>query len=161
MKFIALFSLLAAPMVAAQDSNCTSVYDIICDGDYPTDSLCDAVQTANFEDELEFGNVTLFAPVDTAFFTVPPAVLAGLLADPSGLPNLLSFHTVDDVIESSELMCEDRLFMANDESTVTICEGDQVFQVGLGNPVIAYPEITEADIEACNGIVHLISGVML
>ncbi len=166
MKTLALLSVLvaAAPIVVtAQESNCTSIYDIVCDGDYPTDSLCDAIQTAGFDDALEFENVTLFAPTNDAFFTIPPAVIGAILADPTGdgLSNLLAFHTSEDILESSDLLCEGSVDMANGDTTITICEGDQIFQVGLGNPIIAYPEITEVDIEACNGYVHLINGVML
>ena len=166
MKTLALLSVLATPMVVAQDfnsTNCTTVLDIVCDGDYPTDSLCDAIQTAGFEDILDFSDVTLFAPTNDAFFTVQPAVFGEILADPSGegLYNLLEFHTSADVLESSELLCEGLVPMFNGDDTVTICEGDQVFQVGSGNPVVSYPEIIETDIEACNGYVHLIDGILL
>ena len=172
--FKLVFPLLVAPAVAAtgdsrflqflDDSNCTSIIETICEGEYSTDTLCDFLDIAGIGDELENGTWTVFAPTDDAFDSVPIDYVNMLVGgnDTFLLMNLLAFHTVDgEALMSSDLRCDGRVSMANEELTVTRCEGDRVYQIGLGNPITDYPEITFVDIETCNGVVHLINKVML
>ena len=152
-----------------QDSNCTEIMEVICDndGEYELNTLCQAIQMAGIEDEFDMDTWTVFAPVDAAFNSIPSEAITALMGGPDmdddrGLADILAFHAVGGVaLESTDLRCDGRTFMANEEFTVTICEGDRVFQTGIGNPVTDYPEIVVSDIETCNGYVHLISGVML
>jgi uncharacterized surface protein with fasciclin (FAS1) repeats len=51
--------------------------------------------------------------------------------------------------------------MANGDLTQTVCENSTVFLVGDGNLQSNYPEIIMTDIEACNGMIHVISEVLL
>ena len=165
------FSIWAAPAVAeiGFDSNCTTVTDIICDndGEYPTDVLCEAMKMAGIEDEMESETWTVFAPTNDAFDDIPDEVVDILTGDPSNdetraLMEILGLHVFPgEALKSTDLECDGKILMANEEYTVTICEGNRMYQMGPGNLVTDYPEITVANIEACNGIVHLISEVLL
>ena len=151
------------------DSNCKDIIDILCetDGEYPTGLWCDAIQIAGIEDTLRNDTWTIFAPTNDAWASMPPDVINALFGDAlvgdvSGLNDLMDFHAVQgQELESTDLLCDGETLMSNDEFSVTICEGDRVYQVGMGNSVDAYPEITVANIEACNGVVHLVSEMML
>jgi len=181
MKSIALstllFSVWASPAGAISgdsrflqgDSNCTEIIDILCDtdGKYPTGLLCDAIEIAKIEDALGNDTWTIFAPTDDAWASMPPEVMNALfgdtvVGDTTVLSDLLAFHSVQGVaLESTDLLCDGETLMSNDEFSVTICEEDRVYQVGMGNSVAVYPEIAVTDIEACNGVVHLVSEMML
>ena len=183
MKHIALsslpFLLSGAPVSAAtgnsrylQDQNCTTIERVVCGGEYPTESLCQAFQIAGLDESFLANNLnsdtwTLFAPTDEAFDALSIGAITRLISgaayvNQKYLVDLLSYHIVPDLaLESTDLKCDGNIVMANDETTATICEGADVFQVGIGNSMEAYPEIIEADIETCNGFVHLISEVML
>ena len=175
--FAALVGVVAGDVRFLQDDNatdvtestCTKIMEIICDNDgvYQLNMLCEAIQMAGVQEEFDTDTWTVFAPTDAAFASLPSELIAKLVGGPTlddhgGLIDMLAFHTVQGFeLESTDLRCDGRTAMANEEFSVTICEGDRVYQIGLGNPVTAYPEITVANIEACNGFVHLINGVML
>lgn len=151
-----------------EESNCTSIMEFVCDNDSEFDTviLCEAIQMAGIHEEFELDPWTLFAPTDEAFEAIPTEVVNSLMGedmdDTRGLIDLLAYHSINgEVVESTDLICEGRLLMANEEFTVTICEGERVYQVGLGNPITAYPEIVMADIRTCNGVIHIIDKVML
>eukprot|EP00537_Pseudo-nitzschia_pungens_P009381 CAMPEP_0172379388 /NCGR_PEP_ID=MMETSP1060-20121228/69907_1 /TAXON_ID=37318 /ORGANISM="Pseudo-nitzschia pungens, Strain cf. cingulata" /LENGTH=698 /DNA_ID=CAMNT_0013107129 /DNA_START=102 /DNA_END=2198 /DNA_ORIENTATION=+ len=145
--------------------NCTSIIDIICDNDnLSTDTLCQAIKLAGLEDDFDTETWTLFAPINTAFDALPEIVVSELLDgdDTRPLTDLIAFHTVpEQTIVSTDLKCDSRSFMANEEFTFTICEGDKTFQVGQENPIANYPQIISSDIMACNGVIHTLSEVML
>ena len=148
----------------AANTNCSTIMEIICDNDneLSTDTLCEAIQLAGLQDDLDTDTWTLFAPTNDAFDSLPDDVINSLLGGPTmddtrGLIDLIAFHAVPgEEWNSTDLKCDGRIFMANEEYSVTICEGDRLYQVGVGNPTTNYPEITGATIEACNGIVHTI-----
>ncbi len=51
--------------------------------------------------------------------------------------------------------------MTNGKDSRTICKDGTTYQKGGGNSDDAKPEIISADIEACNGVIHVVSEVML
>ena len=51
--------------------------------------------------------------------------------------------------------------MTNGKESRTICEDGATYQKGGGNSDDDRPEITNTDIEACNGVIHVVSEVML
>ena len=134
-------------------TNCSTIMEIICDVDnnLSTDTFCEAVEMAGLD--LDTETWTVFAPVNDAFHLLPDTIVEDMLDgdDPRGLIDLLAYHTAEEKkIMSTDLKCDTRIFMSNEEFSVTICEGDKTFQVGLANPTSEYPQIITADIEACN-----------
>jgi uncharacterized surface protein with fasciclin (FAS1) repeats len=98
------------------------------------------------------GSFTLFAPVDAAFEALPAEVFSLLLSDNGILTSLLLHHVAGEVYESSSLENGQVIMtLNNDEITVTI-DGSTIFVNGA--------RIVVADIEASNGIVHVIDAIM-
>jgi uncharacterized surface protein with fasciclin (FAS1) repeats len=88
-----------------------------------------------------------------------------LMNDTVAMTNLLLFHVVPgEILFSADLECDGFLEMANGDLSETICaQNDTAFsQVGEGNSdADTYPDIVQVDLEACNGVIHVIDQVML
>ncbi len=100
------------------------------------------------------GPFTVFAPTDAAFNNLPAGVLAQLLSDPSGaLTDILTYHVAGAVVFSGDLFDGAVLQTLNGANvTVTISNGDVLINDAL---------VTVADIDAENGVVHVIDAVLL
>jgi transforming growth factor-beta-induced protein len=116
-------------------------------------TLVAAVQAAGLEDVLRSaGPFTIFAPVESAFAALPEGALEALLADPSALAGVLTYHVVAGRIFSSDL---------TDGMTATTVQGGTV-TIGLtGGARVNNAAIVAADILTSNGVVHLIDRVLL
>ena len=118
----------------------------------------DLADTLDDKDE----HFTVFAPNDDAFGNLPDGTVEALLDDIHALTNILLFHVVaGHVLEADDLHCTDKIEMANGDDSRTVCKGHDIFQKGAGNSRSKMPEIIATDIEACNGIIHVVSEVML
>jgi hypothetical protein len=99
------------------------------------------------------GPFTVFAPTDAAFAALPEGTVEALLADIPALTNILTYHVVGAKAISSSLTNGQKIVtVQGTEVTVTINE-DGVF--------INNAKVTVADIEAENGVVHVIDAVLL
>lgn len=112
---------------------------------------------------------TIFAPDDGAIFRSPDE-FQDLLRDESSDPELLAYHlsyhfSKDKVLKKKDLPCragENLVPMINDMDSRTLCiDGVPTFQKGKGNSDDNLPEIIESDIEACNGVIHILDRVLL
>ncbi len=131
-----------------------TVVDIVV-GSADHDTLEAAVIAAGLADDLSgTGPFTVFAPTDAAFAALPEGTLDALLADPSGdLTNILLYHVLAGKVMSSDLsdgMTAETLLGKNIEITI---DGSDVY---INNALV-----TVADIEADNGVVHVIDAVLL
>jgi len=149
---------MTAPPVTDAPAGCTDIVTLVCSTNELSD-LCSAVQAADLVDDLR-GVGTAFAPTNKAF-----KELGRILGDISGntelLADILSFHAVGKIIRSKDLECKETITMMNGQDTRTVCEGKNIFQKGGGNPRNDKPKIIEADIETCQGYVHVIDEVMI
>lgn len=135
-----------------------TVVDIIVDSDVHT-TLATAVTAAGLIDALSGeGPFTVFAPTDDAFDALPAGLLDDLLADPTGaLANVLLYHVVEGNVLSGDLSDGQVITtMLGQELTVTIDGGVFINDVS-GNSV----EVTGPDLEADNGVVHVVDGVLI
>jgi transforming growth factor-beta-induced protein len=137
--------------------------DFACGSD-DFETLC--IAAAGLEDELSGGTYTFFAPTDDAFAELPSQVLQSLLDDAEALAEFLTYHAVaGEAFSVSDLPCiagNNLITMANSEVTRTLCEdGNPKYQKGKGNTDDRLPEIFITDIEACNGVIHVVDGVFL
>lgn len=123
-------------------------------------TLCAAVTEAGLGEALSSGSWTVFAPTNRAF-TKLGNTLDAVLADKPLLTDILLFHAVEGEVFSTDLECTARVKMANGDESRTVCRRGSVFQKGAGNPRNDMPEIISADIEACNGVIHVVDEVML
>jgi len=135
--------------------------DLAC-GTAGLEALCEAVTAAGLGEVLSSGTFTVFAPTTDAFTTLPTE----RMADIDNLTNLLLYHVVPGrKLMSSDLPCvagENTIEMANGKDTRTRCVANvPELQKGGGNSIDDAPAFVTVDVEACNGVVHVIDGVLL
>jgi len=101
------------------------------------------------------GPFTVFAPVNSAFAALPADVLARLLETGNRdlLTKVLTFHVVPGRITAAQLQ---------DGQSLTTVEGTALpVRVANGVATVGGARVTQADIAASNGVVHLVDGVLL
>ncbi len=119
-------------------------------------TLLAAVKAAGLVETLKGdGPFTVFAPTDEAFAALPEGTVDMLLKpeNKDKLIAVLTYHVVPGKIMASEVMKLD--------SAVTV-QGEAVM-VGMdhGSVMINKAEVVMADVEASNGVIHVINGVLL
>jgi len=102
------------------------------------------------------GEYTVFAPTDEAFNALSESTKQSLFADPNGtLKNIILYHVVDGVVTAEELLSL---------AAVSTQAGQNVgvSVVGDGQIVLeGYAQVIVADIEASNGVIHVINAVLI
>ena len=115
--------------------------------------LASLIDEADAADTLSgSGPFTLFAPSDEAFDELPPDTLAAIRQDPQQLATLLQHHVVAGSYPSSEL--EPGPLEMLDGTTLSVRVSDAEITIGGA-------AITEPDLEAGNGVVHVIDRVLV
>lgn len=116
-------------------------------------TLVTALKAAGLVETLQGeGPFTVFAPTDEAFAQLPEGALAGLLADPDALRAVLTAHVV-----SGKAMAADVVGMTE----VTTVSGD-TFPISTADGVtVGGVSVVTTDIEASNGVIHVIDAVIL
>ncbi len=118
-------------------------------------TLLAAVKAADLEETLRGkGPFTVFAPTDEAFAKLPEGTVEALLADPEALANILLYHVVPGKVMAADI---------SDGMKAETVQGSEVsFAVHSDGAVtINNAQITAADIEAFNGVIHVIDEVLL
>jgi len=102
----------------------------------------------------EEGPFTVFAPTDDAFGALPAGLLDTLLADPRGdLRTILRYHIVRAELPADTLTAL---------TSVTTTQGDEI-QISTSNGDVLLngnARVVVTNIEASNGIVHVIDAVL-
>ena len=132
----------------------TKVVDIIAGSENHT-ILETAIVESNLEDDLRgAGPFTIFAPTDAAFQALPEGTIDALLSDSRGaLTDILLHHVLDGKVMSSDL---------SDGMTANTYYGEDLeISVNDEGVFIGGAKVTVADLEADNGVVHVIDGVLL
>lgn len=131
-----------------------SIYDIIANSEVHN-TLQVAVEAAGLQETLTTGGpFTVFAPTDDAFAMLDEGVIASLLEDPSGLlTEILLYHVVDGVALSTDLSDGVMVPTLNGQSVLVTINGDGVF---INDALVVL-----ADVEADNGVVHVIDVVLM
>ncbi len=130
-------------------------------------TLAEAVQTAELDEVLNSdGPFTIFAPFDSAFDKITPDRLNALLhpENRAELKTLLSYHIIAGKLSASKIllaMCRGAgtaQFRTIQGNVITASmEGiDIVLSDSLGNKA----KIISADDNRCNGVIHVIDGVI-
>ena len=126
-------------------------------GDFPT--LIAALEAAGLVDTLKSeGPFTVFAPTEEAFAAALEALgltAAELLADVELLTAVLTYHVVPGRIMASDLTGAMAMPVATvNGATVAITEA-------AGSVIVNEATVVVADIEASNGVIHVIDQVLL
>lgn len=99
------------------------------------------------------GPFTVFAPTDDAFAKLPEGTVESLLRDKDALTNVLLYHVV-----SGKVMAKD---VVNLISAETIQGSSVNIKVVDGKVMINNAQVTIADLETSNGVIHVIDTVIL
>lgn len=117
-------------------------------------TLVAAVQAASLVDVLKSpGPFTVFAPVDAAFAKLSPGTVQTLVQNPPQLARILKFHVVSGKYTREHLSKLDSLTSV-EGADIRLNVTDDVFEVK--NATVVMP-----DVEADNGIIHVIDNVIL
>jgi uncharacterized surface protein with fasciclin (FAS1) repeats len=117
-------------------------------------TLVTAVGAAGLGDTLNTTpDITVFAPVDSAFAKLPPAALKAALADPKGeLTKILTNHVVKGKI-SPDMLAGDHKTLAG--GTLKVTGSGEAFKVNGGNNIIC------GNVPTANATVYIVDGVLL
>jgi uncharacterized surface protein with fasciclin (FAS1) repeats len=120
-------------------------------------TLVAAVQAAGLVDTLKGdGPFTVFAPTDDAFAKLPAGTVENLLKPENRdqLVAILTYHVVPGKVMSADL--------AGKIVEATTVEGDSLDIDATGSGVMVdQAMVTTADIEASNGVIHVIDSVVM
>jgi len=151
------FALTASTMLAATafaGGHSKDIVDTAAEaGSFET--LLAAATAAGLVDTLKSeGPFTVFAPTDDAFAKLPEGTVETLLMEENidQLTAILTYHVVPGKVMSGDLM---------DGMTATTVQGGEI-TIDLGDGVMVNDAtVTAADIEASNGVIHVIDTVIL
>jgi len=139
---------------------CLQIFDHICSSDDFT-VLCDAINANSvLLDKFTSSDWTLFAPLNSAFEAINDE-LDNLSEE--DIARIILFHGTRGIVTANDLECGKVVEMFSAGSSRTSCQTkDVLIQKGSGNGKSGiFPEIVQANIVACNGIIHVIDQVML
>ncbi len=140
----------AAPAFA-QDADIVDA--AIAAGNFTT--LVAAVQAAGLVETLKGeGPFTVFAPTDEAFAALPAGTVEDLLKpeNKAQLAAVLTYHVLPGKVMSTDL---------SDGMTAATVQGAEVTITTGGGVKVNAANVTTADIEASNGVIHVIDAVIL
>ncbi len=148
---------------ASQSQELTTPTDIVSlASDTPSlSTLVTAVKAAELVVTLQGeGPFTVFAPTNTAFGALPAGTLDTLLKPENieQLKSILTYHVVSGKVMASDLSDGQVITtVQGGKLTVSIMDGKVYLTDVKGNKVM----VEKADVNANNGVVHVISGVLL
>jgi uncharacterized surface protein with fasciclin (FAS1) repeats len=133
-----------------------TIADIVAESENFT-TLLAALEAADLVEVLAGeGPFTVFAPTDEAFAAIPEADLQALLADPEALHEVLLYHVVPGAVTSADVLA------LEDGTEVETVQGSAI-TVSFMNGMVMVDDatVTEVDIMASNGVIHVIDAVIL
>ena len=143
---------LAGPALAGGHSK--DIVDTAVDaGSFTT--LVAAVEAAGLVETLKGdGPFTVFAPTDDAFAALPEGTVENLLKpeNKDQLTAILTYHVVPGKVMSGDL---------SDGMMATTVQGGDVTIMTEGGVKVDGANVVQADIEASNGVIHVIDAVIL
>jgi len=139
------------PPPAPEVSN-TIVDVAVADGRFTT--LAAALEAAGLVETLKGeGPFTVFAPTDDAFAKLPEGTVEALLADIPQLTEILTYHVVTGKVMTADVV---ELQSANTVNGLPV-----YIKVADGKVFINGAEVIITDVEADNGVIHVIDSVIL
>ena len=157
-----IFSLIAFLAIAtvgcdSNDSDDDATPDIVqVATDAGFNTLVSAVSAADLVETLQGpGPFTVFAPTDEAFANLPDGTLDDLLLpeNKETLSAILTYHVVSGLVTSEQVVSlTSATTVQGEDIAITVVDGT-VFLNGVA--------VTTTDVEASNGIIHIIDGVLL
>ncbi|WP_145104887.1 fasciclin domain-containing protein [Cereibacter sediminicola] len=122
-------------------------------GDFST--LLAAAEAADLVETLKGeGPFTIFAPTDAAFAALPEGTVEDLLKpeNKERLTEILTYHVVPGEVMSSNLA---------EGMTAETVQGGELTITLEGGPKVNGTAISQPDVDASNGVIHVIDGVLM
>jgi transforming growth factor-beta-induced protein len=143
----------APHVMAGNDGTCKDIIETAQDvGQFQT--LLAAVDAAGLTQTLkETQNLTVFAPTDAAFATLPEGTVEALLADIPALTNILTYHVLGAAVDSATAVTLTEATALNGGKLSIRFDGVDLF--------INESKVIIRDVKASNGIIHVIDAVLL
>jgi uncharacterized surface protein with fasciclin (FAS1) repeats len=117
-------------------------------------TLAAALEAAGLVDVLKGeGPFTVFAPTDEAFAKLPEGTVEALLADKEKLAAILTYHVVSGRVMASDVVKLNKATTLNGQ--------DVRIKVRYGSVYVNDAKVVTADVEASNGVIHVIDTVIL
>lgn len=117
-------------------------------------TLVTAVKAAGLVHTLKGkGPFTVFAPNDAAFAKLPPGTVESLLKDKAKLAAILKYHVVPGRVKAADV--------AGKSLQVKTVQGQAVSVDGSFGVRVNDAHVIQPDIEASNGVIHVIDTVLL
>lgn len=98
------------------------------------------------------GLFTLFAPSDEAFDALPDGTVEALFSEPSKLLEVLTYHLAPGRVTAAQAAQRRRLLTF---------QGEDLILNANGTLMVDGAHVLDPDVEACNGIIHVIDRVLL
>lgn len=118
-------------------------------------TLYTALQASGLDDALDAGGpFTVFAPSNDAFAKMDPDELNTIISTPSLLVSLLQYHVVAAEVFSDDLTNGPVQTLLSGQTVDVSLAGGGVTLNGTSN-------VTDADIDASNGVIHIIDEVLI
>ncbi|MDZ7764059.1 MAG: fasciclin domain-containing protein [Melioribacteraceae bacterium] len=145
-----LLILILAININASDKNI--VETAVAADDFNT--LATALTEAGLLDALQAeGPFTVFAPTDAAFAKLPEGALESLLKDKEALTQVLLYHVVKGKVMASDVV--------NLSEAETLSGKKVNIKVSDSGVLLNDSKVTTTDIQASNGVIHVIDTVLL
>jgi len=119
-------------------------------------TLVAAVKAAGLVETLSGpGPFTVFAPTDAAFAKLPAGTVEALLADKEKLTSILTYHVVSGKVMAADIVKTNGATpnTVNGLPLDIVVRGGKVYVNGIN--------VVTADVQASNGVIHIIDAVIL
>jgi len=147
-------AVMAGPALAGSYGNSKDIVDIAAGNDTFA-AVVAAVKAADLVETLTGdGPFTVFAPTNEAFAALPEGTVEDLLKpeNKDQLTAVLTYHVVPGKVMSGDL---------SDGMMAETVQGGEVTIGTEGGVTVDGANVVQADIEASNGVIHVIDGVIL
>ena len=153
---ILLLLAVAIQTIAAANSTISSTIVDLAVATPTLSTLVTALKAGGLVKTLEgAGPFTVFAPTNAAFSALPAGVIANLLkpANKASLDDILTYHVLGDEVHSKKFL-DGEMLRTLETKYVTIRIAGQDILVNSA-------KVTTADVQASNGVIHIIDAVLL
>ncbi len=143
----------------AVDESAPTIAEIVAGND-DFSTLLAAVGAADLTGTLSGdGPFTVFAPTDEAFAALPAGTLDSLLEpeNKDQLAAILTYHVVPAEVMAADVTAGEVTTVNGASFTVSLDDGEVLITDGQGDR----SKVTATDIEASNGVIHVIDAVLL
>jgi uncharacterized surface protein with fasciclin (FAS1) repeats len=147
-----------SPAMSADDAGMTITEIVAEERDFST--LLGAVEAADLAETLSSeGPFTVFAPTDAAFAALPQKTLNALLRpkNQQQLAGILTYHVIPAEVKAAAVTAGDVATANGEPFTISVDGGTVTITDSTGNQAT----VTKTDIDASNGVIHVIDTVLL